>query len=154
MSLPMLPHLHVSTVRTETSVFFRPLLLPDVNWKPPICFFVCAWSKHWDIRLNEVPQCVVCQLTACLSQWKLLLYARKENRSTFFIRSRMFSSFKEFEGYLDLLTPYPLLPLVSTFKLSGRYSSQTTSTQLAFSIFDAMTHFWCTIKERFGITGW
>jgi len=66
--------------------------------------------------------------------------ARKEN--SFYFHQCAKISFQlpgiAVEGATRLLTPFPLLLLVSAFKLSGWYSSQTTPTQLACCVWDTM----------------
>ena len=103
-----------------------------VECSPCVCFFMCVWSK-----LRDIPRLIAKYLSAMCADYLLqtidAISARKENSSTFLPSMRK-NSFQfpgiAVEGSTRLLTPFPLLPLVSAFTLFGRYSSQTTSTLL------------------------
>ena len=85
-----------------------------------------GWVQNISVR---------CVLTICFSvSLAAIFMARKENSSTLFSSiQRNACQFigMELDGSTRLRIPLPLFFRVAAFKLSGRYSSKTTSTLLA-----------------------
>ena len=124
----------VSTVRIDTLVY--PCFTASFTWSS---ILVSASSCVHGAR---PAMCLACVQTTSLRRvpmtcfsvsWAASLVARKENSST------LFSSIRRKACQLTRLRmPLPLFVPVSAFKLSGMYSSQTTSTLIAWCSWDVM----------------
>ena len=141
MSLPILPH--------QCQLYVWKLLhfplsqrLPDVEWSSCLLLSMCmeqALRHPWiDCKVLTSVRCVLYMLAAIDGFY---LSSCKEREQLYFIFinvQKLFPVSRNCDGGLYTFLNSISSLLISAFKLSGRYSSQTTSTRLACCVWDAM----------------